>query len=93
MSSSTKAFAVCGTTLLIASIVFTLEPASATATELDRNDPVYFSLIVSSAPTLNSLGVVSAVDEALEFVENDSTILPGYSLRYFEVLDAQVRRY
>lgn len=93
MSSNVKAFAVFRTTLLIASVLFTLEPASVTATELDRDEQVYFSLIVSSAPTLNSLRVVNAVDEALEFVENDGTILPGYSLQYSQVLDAQVRLY
>ena len=92
MSSNSRAFAVFRTTLLVVSVLFILEPTSATATDLDKDEPVYFSLIVSSGPTLNPLGVVSAVNEALEFIENDGTILPGYSLQYSQVLDAQVRR-
>lgn len=52
---------------------------------------VYFSLMVSSAPTLNTSGVKSAVDQALEVVHNDNTILPGHRLQYLGVLDTQVR--
>ena len=52
---------------------------------------VYFALMVSSAPTLNTSGVVSAVDQALEVVNGaESNILPGLRLRYTSVLDTQV---
>ena len=87
MSPHSPAFIAFTTvTLLIASVVV----GSARATEVDR-DAVYFSLVVSSVPTLNTLGVISAVDEVLELIENDTTILSGYSLQYSQVLDAQVR--
>ena len=51
---------------------------------------VHFSVIVSSTPaTLNTSGVVSAVDRALELINNDPAILPRHSLRYSQ-LDTQV---
>ena len=51
--------------------------------------PAYFSLIVSSVPTINTSGIVSAVDQTLELVNSDITILPGYYLQYNQVLDTQ----
>ena len=51
---------------------------------------LYFSLVVSSTPTMNMSGIVSAVDHALELINSDTTILPGYSLQYTQVLDTQV---
>ena len=54
------------------------------------DDQLYFYLIVSGAPTPNNVRVVSAVNKALELIENDTTILPGYHLSYLDVLDAQV---
>lgn len=56
----------------------------------DGDEPMYFSLMVSSAPTLNTSGIASAVDEALKLVHKDATLLPGYSLQYSQVLDSQV---
>ena len=58
----------------------------------DGDQPVYFSLMVSSAPTLDTSGVVSVVDQALQLINNDNILLPGYNLRYSQVLDAQVRQ-
>ena len=54
------------------------------------DQPVYFSLIVSSTPTINTSGIVSAVDQVLELINSDTTILPGYCLQYIQVLDTQV---
>ena len=52
---------------------------------------VYFSLMVSSAPTLDTTGAVRAVNKTLELVNRDSNILPGFQLQYSTVLDTQVR--
>ena len=90
MSSVIYYAAITTATLLLASVLTTTTTAPARATAADR-DAVYFSLVVSSSPTLNTSGVVGAVDEALELIENDTTILPGYTLQYSQVLDAQVR--
>ena len=57
----------------------------------DGDQPVYFSLMVSSAPALDTSGVVSSVDQALQLINNDTTVLPGHNLQYSQVLDAQVR--
>ena len=52
---------------------------------------VYFALMVSSAPTLNTSGVVSAVDQALGVINGaNSSVLPGIRLQYTGVLDTQV---
>ena len=56
----------------------------------DGDQPVYFSLIVSSAPILDTSQVVSSVDRALQLINSDVTILPGYNLQYPQVLDSQV---
>ena len=54
------------------------------------DQPVYFSLFVSSAPTINTSEIVSAVDQVLELINSNTTILPGYCLQYTQVLDTQV---
>ena len=59
-------------------------------TEADSDQAAYFSLIVSSAPTLDTTGIVSDVDQALELINNDTAILPEHDLLYSNVLDAQV---
>ena len=53
-------------------------------------EPLYFALMVSSAPSLNTSGVLSAVDQALEVVHNDTTLLSGYRLQHSRILDTQV---
>ena len=57
----------------------------------DDDQPVYFSLMVSSAPALDTSRLVSSVDQALQLIDNDTTVLPGYNLQYSQVLDTQVR--
>ena len=54
------------------------------------SEPLYFALMVSGAPTLNTSGVLFAVDQALELVGNDFTLLSGYSLQHSGILDTQV---
>ena len=53
------------------------------------DQPVYFSLIVSSTPTTNTFGIVPAVNQALELVQSNN-ILSGYRLQYTKVLETQV---
>ena len=72
---------------LIANLLF----SGATLSTVTGGDGVvYFHVIVSSSPaTLNTSGVVSAVDRALELINNDPTILPRHHLRQ-SLLDTQV---
>ena len=56
----------------------------------DGDQSVYFSLVVSSAPTLDTSQVVSSVDRAVQLINSDVTVLPGYNLQYPQVLDSQV---
>ena len=53
-------------------------------------EPLHFVLMVSSTPTLNTSGVLSAVDQALDLVGNDATLLSGYTLQHSRILDVQV---
>ena len=43
---------------------------------------VYISLMVSSAPTSNTLEVISAVNKTVENINSDPYILPTFSLQY-----------
>ena len=74
------------------SLVIAASFAAVYCVRLDEQpSSVYFALMVSSAPTLNTSGVVSAVDQALAIVNNDrSDILLGVRLQYTTVLDTQV---
>ena len=57
----------------------------------DGDQPVYVSLVVSSAPTLDTSKIVSSVDQALQLINSDVTVLSGYNLQYPQVLDSQVK--
>lgn len=79
------------TSVLIAIIVVSIDTSTVLVCRANSiDDQLYFSLFVSDALTLNNVRVVSAVNKALELIENDTTILPGYCLSYSHVLDAQV---
>ena len=51
---------------------------------------VYFYLIVSSAPTVNTSGVVSQVDKTMELINGDADVVPGCKLQYSRVFDTRV---
>ena len=75
---------------LLLYLIVHLEVSSRTAATDREPRTLYFSLMVSSAPSFNTSEVVSAVDQTLDFVNNESTILPGRRLQYSGVLDTQV---
>ena len=54
--------------------------------------PLYFSLMVSSAASMNTTGVVDAVNDVLETINNSSTLLTSKKLLYTNggPLDTQV---
>ena len=81
----------CKATVVIVNFLVLQILGTSSADESEVISPVYFSLIVSSAPTLNTSGIVSEVDRALELIRRDANILPGYRLQYSRVLDTQVR--
>ncbi len=62
-------------------------PSNSSATEFEQ--PVYFSLVVSSTPAFNTLEVIPAVNRTLELIRRNVTP-PGYYLQYSQVLDVQV---
>ena len=54
--------------------------------------PLYFSLMVPSAASINTTGIVYAVNNTLVTINNSSTLLTSNKLLYIneELLDAQV---
>lgn len=76
--------------VLIAIVVLTDTSTLLVNGEIDGDDQLCFSLIVSGVPTRKTLGVVNAVNKTLKLIEEDTTILPGYHLCYSRVLDVRV---
>ena len=71
--------------------ILTVSCLTSVSAATNGDQPVYFSLVVSSAPTLDTSRVVSSVDQALQLINSDVTVLPGYNLQYPQVLDSQVK--
>ena len=55
----------------------------------DRRTPIVFGLIVSFGGSFNSSGAVPGVRMALDQINNNTNLLPGYSLHY-ALSDSQV---
>ena len=60
-----------------------------TSSNSAKEQPVYFSLVVSSAPAFNTLEIIPAINQTLELVHRNVTP-SGYHLQYSQVLDVQV---
>ena len=60
---------------------------------VDENDttrmPLYFALLQSFGSELNGSGSVAGLQVALDRINSDPTLLPGYSLHY-TLTDSQV---
>ena len=56
----------------------------------NERTPLYFLYITSDGPSYSSAGAIPAVDIALEKINGDPTLLPGYTLNYTEPLDSKV---
>lgn len=44
--------------------------------------PLHFALVLSRGAQFNSFGAVAGVKLALDMINNDSSLLPGYTLHY-----------
>ena len=55
----------------------------------DGNEDIFFGLMMSFGGDYRSHGAVPAVQVALELINKDSSLLPGYTLHY-TLLDSQV---
>ena len=53
--------------------------------------PLYFQLLVSQDREVDLSGYIPAVDLALSLINDNSTILPEYELKYTDIIDPQVR--
>ena len=70
-------------------LVILLALGICTQSSSSTDQPVYFSLIVSSTSTFSTLDIIPAVDRTLELVCRNVTP-SGHYLQYSEVLDIQV---
>ena len=57
--------------------------------ESDDSTPLYFALVLSSGGEYTSIGALPGVQVALDYVNSQPDILPGYSLHY-TLADSQV---
>lgn len=68
--------------IALATLIACLSAGATLNTVTSGGGTVYFSVVLSNAPaTLNTSGVLSAVDRAIQFVNNDPTILPRHRLQ------------
>ena len=58
--------------------------------ENDTRTPLYFALLQSFGGDLNASGSVAGLQVALDRINSDPILLPGYSLHY-TLTDTQVR--
>ena len=58
--------------------------------ESDTRTPLYFALLQSFGGQYNGSGAVAGLQVALDRINSDPTLLPGYSLHY-TLTDTQVR--
>ena len=57
--------------------------------EADGRTPLYFALVLSFGGGFKSNGAIPGVQIALDYINNEPTVLPGYSLHY-TLTDSQV---
>ena len=57
--------------------------------DTDGRTPLYFALVLSFGGSYKSIGAVPGVQIALDYVNSEPSILPGYSLHY-TLTDSQV---
>lgn len=57
--------------------------------ETDVRTPLYFALMLSFGGDYTSIGALPAVQIALNYINNQPSILPGYTLHY-TLTDSQV---
>ena len=53
--------------------------------------PLYFQLLVSQGRESDLSAYIPAVDLALSLINDNSSILPEYELKYTDIIDPQVR--
>ena len=55
----------------------------------DGRTPLYFAVMLSFGDAFTSIGALPGVQIALDYINNESSILPGYTLHY-ALTDSQV---
>ena len=59
------------------------------ANESDERTPLYFAMVLSFGGEFTSIGALPGVQIALDYINNEPSILPGYTLHY-TLTDSQV---
>ena len=76
-----------GVTLLVSLVILCNSQLSIAAVEKKQ---LYFSFITAMSGGSTSSGGIPIIDFALEQINNDSRLLPNYTLNYTTVLDSKV---
>ena len=84
--SRQRSMAACPTSLKV------LLLAAAVSCANSERTPLHFLYIYADSPSYNSTGAIPAMDIALENINGDSSLLPGYTLNYTQPLDSKVSR-
>ena len=58
---------------------------------IEGTKPLHFQLLVSQNKDADFSGYIPAVDLALSLINDNSSILPEYELKYTDIIDPQVR--
>ena len=74
------------------SIVFFWSLLSVDIHSIEGARPLYFQLHVSQQEDSDKSGYIPAVDLALSLINDNSSILPEYELKYTDIIDSGVRQ-
>ena len=50
--------------------------------DTDARTPLYFALVLSFGGDYTSIGALPGIQVALDYINNDLSLLPGYTLHY-----------
>ncbi len=70
-------------------LLFSYSSVNGVVPAADKTE-LYFSFITALTGSPQSSGGIPVIDLALNQINNDSRLLPNYTLKYTEVLDSKV---
>lgn len=78
--------------IVATTVLLALQPGNEVLGDIEKKF-IHFSFITALTGDSTSSGGIPVIDFALEQINNDSRLLPNYTLKYTEVLDSKVNIY